>query len=57
MIRDTAFKINDYCVKDLSNSGAITCNLCLELARFSLHLIEPGLFSASLAEITLSVET
>ncbi len=37
MICDTAFKANDFCVKDLGNSGAITCNPCLELICFALQ--------------------
>jgi len=37
MIRDTVCKIRDFCVKDLSHSGAMTCNPCLELARFPLQ--------------------
>jgi len=37
MIRDPARKMNDFCVKNLSHSGAMTCNLCLELAYFSLQ--------------------
>lgn len=37
MIRDTAIKTNDFCVKDLGNSGAIVCNLCLELVHFALQ--------------------
>jgi len=42
MIRDTAIKANDFCVIDLSNSGAITCNLCLELAHFALQSHRAG---------------
>jgi len=51
MIRDSAYKMNDFCVpqgtisaasgihlvKDLSHSGAMACNLCLELAHFPLQ--------------------
>jgi len=45
MIRAAACKINDFRVKDLSttgissghHSGAMDCNLCLELAHFSLQ--------------------
>jgi len=37
MIRDAARKINDFRVKSLSHSGAMDCNLCLELAHFSLQ--------------------
>jgi len=37
MIRDTACKMNDFRVKDLSHSGAMACNLCLELAHFPLQ--------------------
>ncbi len=37
MIRGTAIKTSDFCVKDLSNSGAITCNICLELTHFDLQ--------------------
>jgi len=45
MIRDPARKMNDFCVKDLSTTGissghhsvAMDCNLCLELAHFSLQ--------------------
>jgi len=37
MIRDTVCKISDFCVKDLSHSGAMTCNPCLELAHFPLQ--------------------
>jgi len=37
MIRDTVWKISDFCVKDLSHSDAMTCNPCLELAHFPLQ--------------------
>jgi len=37
MIHDPARKMNDFYVKDLSHSGAMPCNLCLELAHFSLQ--------------------
>jgi len=39
MIRDPARarKMNDFRVKDLGHSGAMDCNLCLELAHFSLQ--------------------
>jgi len=40
MIRDPASKIRDFCVKDFSNSGAITYNLCLELAYFVLQPLQ-----------------
>jgi len=36
-IRDTACKTNDFRVKDLSHSGAMTCNLCLELTHSPLQ--------------------
>jgi len=39
MIRDPARKMNEFRVKDLSYSGAMDCNLCLELAHFSLQLL------------------
>jgi len=38
MIRDTACKMNDFCVKDLSHSDAMSYNLYLELAHFPLQL-------------------
>jgi len=37
MIRDPAWKMNDFCVKDLSHSGAMPCNLRLELVHFPLQ--------------------
>jgi len=37
MIRDPAWKLNDFRVKDLSHSGAMACNLCLELVHFPLQ--------------------
>jgi len=37
MIRDAACKMNNVRVKDLSHSGAMPCNLCLELAHFPLQ--------------------
>jgi len=37
MIRDPACKMNDLCVKDFSHSGAMACNLCLELVHFPLQ--------------------
>jgi len=37
MIRDAAYKMNDFCVKYFSHSGAMICNLCLELAYFPLQ--------------------
>jgi hypothetical protein len=36
MIRDTAWKMNDFCVKDLIHSGAMPYNICLELPHFPL---------------------
>jgi len=36
MIRALASKTNDFCVKGLSYSGAMTCNLCLELIHLAL---------------------
>jgi len=38
MIRSSAFKTDDFYVKDFSNSGAIPYNLCLELPRFELQM-------------------
>jgi len=49
MIHAPASKMNDFWVKDLSNSGAIICNLCLELAILHWRFIESALISASLA--------
>jgi len=49
--RDNGQKRHDFRVKYLSNSGAITCKLCLELMRFEYTVIKPALISASLALI------
>ncbi|MDQ6981463.1 MAG: hypothetical protein Q9M08_00445, partial [Mariprofundus sp.] len=37
MIHDPACEMNDFFVKDLSHSGAMPCNLCLELLHFPLR--------------------
>jgi len=58
MIRDPARKMNDFHVKDLSttgissghHSGAMDCNLCFELARFSLQPLRSSFIQHFLIE-------
>jgi len=50
MIRGSARKTNAFCVKALSNSDAIACNLCLERARFTWRPHQTKFNSASLVD-------
>jgi len=42
MIRDTAFKTNGFCIKDMANRDAIPCNLNFEHIHFALQPHQAG---------------